>query len=116
MRGITTTLDAPFTDTVRRIADALRSEGFDILSDIDVQATLKEQTGAEMAPYFILGACNPPLASRALQAELNFGLLLPCNVVVRQQTADRTVVSFVDPPGHGRSTRKRGAQAHRIGS
>ncbi|WP_329560939.1 DUF302 domain-containing protein [Kitasatospora sp. NBC_01266] len=94
--GITVTLDLPFADTVERVRAALAGQGFGILTEIDVQATLRAKLGEELEDYLILGACNPPLAHRALGVDRRIGLLLPCNVVVR--TADgRTVVEAMDP-------------------
>jgi uncharacterized protein (DUF302 family) len=94
--AITLTLDAPFPEVVDRVRAALAEQGFGVLTEIDVQATLRAKLGQEMEDYLILGACNPPLAHRALAVDRRIGLLLPCNVVVR--TAEgRTVVEAMDP-------------------
>ncbi|PYC84694.1 ABC transporter [Streptomyces tateyamensis] len=94
--GITVTLDRPFAAAVEQVRTALAEQGFGVLTEIDVQATLRAKIGAELDDYLILGACNPPLAHRAVQADPRIGVLLPCNVVVR--TAEgRTVVEAMNP-------------------
>jgi uncharacterized protein (DUF302 family) len=94
---ISKTLDGPFDAAVTEVITRLKEEGFGVLTDIDVQSTLKAKIGVDMAKYRILGACNPRFAHEALQIEDKLGVLLPCNVIVRE-TADRKVeVASVDP-------------------
>ncbi len=81
--GFGTILPVPYEEAVPRVKEALKTKGFGVLTEIDVRRTLSEKLGAEMEPYIILGACNPPLAHRALEQDRDIGLLLPCNVVVR---------------------------------
>ena len=94
--GITIRTPVPFTEAVTRVREALKAQGFGVLTEIDVQATLRDKLGEEMEEYLILGACNPPLAHRALAADRRIGLLLPCNVVVRAE-AGQTVIEALDP-------------------
>ncbi len=94
--GFGAEIPVPLDEAVARTTAALKQEGFGVLTTIDVRATLREKLGVEFEPYVILGACNPHLAHRALQAEHDIGLLLPCNVVIHQH-GDRSVVGVVDP-------------------
>lgn len=98
--GIATTVEMDYPRAVERTKEELAKEGFGVLSEIDISATLKKKLDADFRPYVILGACNPPLAHRALSQELGIGLLLPCNVIVYEEEGSgepSTVVSIVDP-------------------
>lgn len=107
--GFDCELPLTFNDAVARVKDALKQEGFGILTEIDLQAAFREKLGREFRPYVILGACNPPLAYSAINADPAVGLLLPCNVTVESVDEQRTVVRLTDPEAllsaaHGTST------------
>jgi uncharacterized protein (DUF302 family) len=95
--GIKRTFDRGFDEILERVPEALKAEGFGVLTEIDVQATLKKKLDVEFRRYRILGACNPPFAHKALSHSLDIGMLLPCNVIVYETDAGQTVVSAVDP-------------------
>jgi uncharacterized protein (DUF302 family) len=95
--GIQKTLDLAFDEALAKVPEALRAEGFGVLTEIDVQATLKKKLDVDFRRYRILGACNPSFAHQALQHSLDIGMLMPCNVIVYETDAGKTVVSAVDP-------------------
>ncbi|MFW5727951.1 MAG: DUF302 domain-containing protein [Spirochaetia bacterium] len=94
---IATTLEGPFDAVIERVKSELKQEGFGVLSDIDVEGTLKQKLGVDFRKYRILGACNPPFSHRALQAEDKIGTLLPCNLIVQEKSDSTIEVAAVDP-------------------
>jgi uncharacterized protein (DUF302 family) len=112
--GIRIRLATPYATVVKRVREALKEQGFGVLTEIDVRATLRQKLGEEIEDYVIFGACNPPLAYRALQADRQIGLLLPCNVVVRGdgsgtivEALDAEVMASVTGSGELKSSRTR---------
>ena len=91
------TVDLSFDDAIERVTDELKKEGFGVLTEIDIQATLKKKLDVDFRPYRILGACNPPFAHKALSVEPNIGLMLPCNVIVQGAGSGKTEIAAIDP-------------------
>ncbi len=95
--GFSKTIDVPYENAIEKVTEALKEEGFGVLTTIDVKETLKKKLNVDFRKYIILGACNPPFAYKTLQAEIGIGLFLPCNVIVYENDEGKSVVSAIDP-------------------